>query len=70
MRTSASCSSARPECAGPCYATAAVAVAFAILTMSGLQAHFSARCRLHSLLAVGLSLLVAMSATLARCARW
>jgi CzcA family heavy metal efflux pump len=51
------------------YATAAVAVAFLpILTMSGLQGAFFRPLSISFLLAVGLSLLVAMSATPALCA--
>ena len=51
------------------YATAAVAVAFLpILTMSGLQGAFFRPLSIAFLLAVGLSLLVAMSATPALCA--
>ena len=51
------------------YATAAVAVAFLpILTMSGLQGAFFRPLSIAFLLAVGLSLLVAMSATPAPCA--
>ncbi len=49
------------------YATAAVAVAFPILTMSGLQGAFFRPLSIAFLLAVGLSLLVAMSATPAMC---
>src|SRR5580658_4577894 len=50
------------------YATAAVAVAFLpILTMSGLQGAFFRPLSISFLLAVGLSLLVAMSATPALC---
>jgi CzcA family heavy metal efflux pump len=50
------------------YATAAVAVAFLpILTMSGLQGAFFRPLSIAFLLAVGLSLLVAMSATPALC---
>jgi len=50
------------------YATAAVAVAFLpILTMSGLQGAFFRPLSIAFLLAVGLSLLVAMSATPAMC---
>ena len=51
------------------YATAAVAVAFLpILTMSGLQGAFFRPLSISFLLAVGLSLVVAMSATPALCA--
>ncbi len=51
------------------YATAAVAVAFLpILMMSGLQGAFFRPLSISFLLAVGLSLLVAMSATPALCA--
>jgi multidrug efflux pump subunit AcrB len=51
------------------YATAAVAVAFLpILMMSGLQGAFFRPLSIAFLLAVGLSLLVAMSATPAMCA--
>src|SRR5260370_14689983 len=51
------------------YATAAVAVAFLpILLMSGFQGAFCRRLSISFLLAVGLSLLVAMSATPALCA--
>jgi CzcA family heavy metal efflux pump len=51
------------------YATAAVAVAFLpIVTMSGLQGAFFRPLSISFLLAVGLSLLVAMSATPALCA--
>lgn len=51
------------------YATAAVAVAFLpILTMSGLQGAFFRPLSISFLLAVGLSLLIAMSATPALCA--
>ena len=51
------------------YATAAVAVAFLpILMLSGLQGSFFRPLSIAFLLAVGLSLLVAMSATPALCA--
>ena len=61
--------SARSRCAGPVfYATAAVAVAFLpILMMSGMQGAFFRPLSIAFLLAVGLSLLVAMSATPALC---